>query len=112
MSLRVNAETAEQKLNEAHDAYMKAGRKWQAASDDLIEAKVLERFPTAAYAEVTVILDESYTEHGIRVFDGERNELTEDVDFPEELDDFGGWWMLASEGAVFAEGERATIIFY
>ena len=101
--------TAERALNQAHNTYMEAGLQWQAAAIELIEAKVLERFPTATYAEVTAILDESYTEHGIRVFDGERNELTEDVDFPDDLEDFGGWWMLASEGAVFAEGEFTTI---
>lgn len=97
----------EQRLNEAHDAFMDAGTRWQAASVELLEAKILDQFPTAKWAELTVVLDESYTEHSIKVFDAQHNELTATVDFPPNGDET--WWMLASEGAVFAEGDTTTI---
>lgn len=101
--------STEQKLNEAHNAYMDAGRRWQAASVELLEEKILEAFPTAKWAELTVIVDPSYMEHSIRVFDHDHNELTQEVDFPLDPNDENAWWLLAAEGAVFAEGDHTTI---
>lgn len=101
----------EQRLDEAHGRYMRAGDDWSAASIDLLKAKVLEQFPTAKWAELTVVLDESYTEHSIRVFDEQHVELTADADFPAEGEEDAAWWLLASEGAVFAEGDYTTIHF-
>lgn len=98
----------EHKLNTAHNEFMDAGRRWQTASLALLEGKILEAFPTAKWAELTVIIDESYAEHSIEVFDHDHNELTDGVDFPSE-DAYGSWWLLASEGAVFGEGTYITI---
>lgn len=96
----------EQRMNDAWEAHYQAGQRWQVTSIELLEAKILEQFPTAHYAELTVIIDESYMEHSIRIFDRNGRELTQDVDFPPEGDE--SWWLTASEGAVFGEGERTN----
>lgn len=96
-------------MNDAHDAFIKAGFAWQEASVNLLKEEIPKEFPTAKWAELTVIIDENYAEHSIMVFDDEDNELTADKDFPP--DDDQHWWLIASEGAVFGEGDYTTIYF-
>jgi hypothetical protein len=98
----------QQTLADANRAFLAAADERETAATNLIEAKIRERFPTADHAEVTVILTEDYTEHDIRIFDANGDELTDGTDFPTD-EDCESWWMLASESVALLEGDRFRI---
>lgn len=95
------------KMGKELNDYMLAGFALQATSIDVIATKVLERYPSARRVELCVIIDESWTERDMKVFDDREYEV--DLgDWPTD-NDFDEWWMVASEGAVFAEDGMTTI---
>lgn len=94
-----------QDLDYAYKTYHQAGVSWQEASVNFLKAAIKKQFPTATRAELTIILTEDFTDHDIVVYEGTKP-LTIDDDLDLWSED---WWLLASEGAVFEDGERTTI---
>lgn len=92
-----------EQLHKAHVDYMEAGFHWQAKSIQYLQKTTQERYPSVRTLKVLVILGEDYTEHTIEAFDDEGRAV------PDAFDDIDEELLLATEGAVFSEGEHVTI---
>ena len=99
-----------EELDKAFNAYLDASNKYSNVATQEIIDKVAARYPTASKVTVIAILDESYTEHNIEVYDDQGERLNTDDDWPwvdDEIDEH--WVMVVTEGACMHE-ETITIL--
>lgn len=101
-------ETEPPSLEDALNARINATETFSEVACNEIEAKATAKYPTAAYAKVTAILMEGYTEHHIEVYDAQNNRLDEDFDWEDAVDE--DWFLTVTEGACGFE-DYVTVAF-
>lgn len=105
--------TTDEALQQALNDYVDAGQRYREAAEASIEERVKARYPTATHVRITAIMDESYSEHTLEVFDGETH-LNAHDDWPyeneETLDDAHSWVLEVSEGAAWGN-DSVTLPF-
>lgn len=96
-------------VDTALNAYHDAGQRYQQAAEASFVARALEAFPQAVRAEVTVILDESWTEREVKLFDEDDDQI-DTGDWPDVHagEDTTEWWITVSEG-ICVDSDRAHV---